>query len=671
MLSTTASIALLDRICLLTGDPPKDPAGDFDSMAEFLVDSGVAHRSFTSPVGAAISAFDETRPLLAIGPEDEAVLLMTRRGSRVRADVDGVVSWFTAAELASVLGLSSGQQEHEWFAIERSDYVKSGLGRSASPWKDTLVLLRGEKGNIGAITIYAVGVGLLSLALPLAVQTLVNTVAFGQLLQPIFVLTLMLAAGLVLAAGLNGMQTWVVEVVQRRIFVRLVSELAERLPRAHIMAFERGEGPELLNRFFDIFTAQKAASGLLLGGIGALLTAIVGIIVLAFYHPLLLAFGVILTFAVIVTLVFLGRGATKTTIEESKAKYAVAGWLQEMARHPFALKMSGGDEFAKRRVDELASVWLRKRSAHFRVFFRQLLSALALQVIAHATLLGVGGWLVVERELSIGQLVAAELIVTAIVVSLSKLGAKLETVYDLVAAVDKLGALLALPVEEAADDEARDKLRCTGAAKLELDNVSTEDGRIENLSLKVEASERVAIRASRRRSAPLIEMLFGLRTPSSGSVQINGQDLRDLDRFSIRAHVGVVRDQEIMPATISDNIQAGRTLKASEMWDLLRTVGLEDTVRSLPAGLRTVLSPSAYPLDKTESLRLTLARVLAAKPSLLVLDGVIDALPEHERAPFLDAVSNGRTTLIRTNESSVADQCSSCVDLTSDEKGRF
>lgn len=668
MLSTTESIALLDRICVLTGDPPKDLGGEFESISAFLTDSDVAHRSFTSPVGAAISSFDEARPLLTFGKEGEAVLLMTRRGGRVRADVDGTVSWYSPRELSSLLGLSGPQQEHEWYAIERSDYVKSGLGRSASPWKDTLVLLRGEKGNIGAITIYAVGVGLLSLALPLAVQTLVNTVAFGQLLQPIFVLTLMLAAGLVLAAGLNGMQTWVVEVVQRRIFVRLVSELAERLPRAHIMAFERGEGPELLNRFFDIFTAQKAASGLLLGGIGALLTAIVGIIVLAFYHPLLLAFGVILTFAVVVTLVFLGRGATKSTIDESKAKYAVAGWLQEMARHPFALKMSGGDEFAKQRVDELASVWLRKRSEHFRVFFRQLLSALALQVIAHAALLGVGGWLVVERELSIGQLVAAELIVTAIVVSLSKLGAKLETVYDLVAAVDKLGALLALPVEEAADDEARDSLRCTGSATLELEDVSTEDGRIDDLSLRVESGQRVAIRASRRRGAAIIEMLFGLRTPSAGWVQIDGQDLRDLDRTSIRAQVGVVRDPEIMPATISDNIQAGRTLKASEMWTLLRTVGLEDTVRALPAGLRTVLSPSAYPLDRTESLRLTLARVLAVKPSLLVLDGVIDALPEEERASFLNAVSAGHTTLIRTNERSVADQCSSCVDL-SHEKG--
>ncbi|MFK7999608.1 MAG: ABC transporter transmembrane domain-containing protein [Polyangiales bacterium] len=667
MLSTTASIALLDRICLLTGDPPKDPAKDFESLAEFLADSDVAHRTFTSPVGAALSSFDERRPLLAIGAEGQAVLLVARRANRVRTDVDGVVSWFTADELASLLGLDGPHQEYEWYAIERSDYVKSGLGRNASPWRDTLVLLRGERGNIGAITIYAVGVGLLSLALPLAVQTLVNTVAFGQLLQPIFVLTLMLAAGLILAAVLNGMQTWVVEVVQRRIFVRLVSELAERLPRAHIMAFERGEGPELLNRFFDIFTAQKAASGLLLGGIGALLTAIVGIIVLAFYHPLLLAFGVILTFAVILTLVFLGRGATKTTIDESKAKYAVAGWLQEMARHPFALKMYGGDEFAKQRVDELASVWLRKRSAHFRVFFRQLLSALALQVIAHASLLGVGGWLVVERELSIGQLVAAELIVTAIVMSLSKLGAKLETVYDLVAAVDKLGALLALPVEEAADDEARDKLQCGTSARLELEAVNTED--IDDLSLVATPGSRIAIRANRRRGAAIIEMLFGLRTPATGRVLIDGQDLRDLDRQSIRAQVGVVRDPEIMPATIADNIQSGRVLSASEMWSLLRTVGLEKSVRALPAGLRTVLSPSAYPLDRIESLRLTLARVLAAKPALLILDGVIDALPEKERASFLDAVSTGHTTLIRTNESSVADDCHSCVDLASDEKG--
>lgn len=669
MLSTTASSALLDRIRLITGDPPKETASEFESIAEFLEGCEVPHRGFRGPIGAALSSLDDNRPLLTLGAEGQAVLLMTCRGPRVRADIDGVTSWLNHKELATLLGLDNVQQEHEWYAIERGDFVKSGVGKNKSPWRDTLVLLRGERGNIGAIIIYAVGVGLLSLAVPLAVQTLVNTVAFGQLLQPIFILTLMLAAGLVVGAVLNGMQTWVVEVVQRRIFVRLVSELAERLPRAHIKAFDRGEGPELLNRFFDIFTVQKATSSLLLGGIGAFLTAVVGIIVLAFYHPLLLAFGVILTFTVVCTLVFLGRGATTSAIDESVAKYAVAGWLQEMARHPFSLKMTGGEEFAKRRVDELASVWLRQRGEHFRIFFRQLLSALALQVIAHASLLGIGGWLVVERELSIGQLVAAELIVMAIVVSLSKLGAKLETVYDLVAAVDKLGAVLSLPVEESEDEANRDVLRCGAAARLELNEVSTGDSFINNLSLDLKPGGSVAVRASRRRSAGIVEMLFGLRTPSAGSIKIDGQDIRDLDRASLRSHVGVVRDPEVMPATIADNIQTGRKLSASEMWSLLRTVGLHETVRKLPAGIRTKLSPSAYPLDRIEALRLTLARVLATNPALLVLDGVIDALPESERKPFFEAVSKGRTVLIRTNEISVTKQCDECVDLTTDAEG--
>lgn len=663
---------LVDRACEIIGAIPpsletlsrhqSDGPLSLTALKELAQDRGLHAEAFTAPTGAALKGLDRERPIATLSHDNEALLLVERKGRRVCVeDGNGRRSWLDAPQLAERLGLAHFTDEHRWLSLHSGEEFSVPLKAAGSPWGNAITLLRSEGANLGAITLYAVGVGLLSLVLPLAVQTLVNTVAFGQLLQPILVLTLLLAGGLVFAAGLQIAQAWVVEVVQRRIFVKLVSELAERLPKVHVTAFEKGNGPELINRFFDVFLAQKAVAALLLGGVEAVLTALVGLVVLAFYHPALLGFGLMLILCAGIVFSLLGRGATKTTIAESKAKYAVAGWLEEMIRHPFFLKLAGGGDYARGRLDELAVEWLQRRSAHFRIFYRQLIGALALQVVAHASLLGLGGWLVVERALTIGQLVAAELIVTAVVASLSKLGGKLESVYDLIAAADKLGALLGLPLEDRSGD---DTFGGAEAARLELRSVTSPDNEVTDFSLHLEPGEIAAIRGNRRMSSSLVDLLFGMRMPSGGVVLIDGQDLRDIRLDSLRTRVAVVREPEVLPGTISSNIRAARNhVPTSEVWNVLAEVGLADAIRAMPRGLQTELTPSGAPLDRLDALRLTLARALAARPSLLVLDGVIDALPEEERGPIIQSVNQNRTVVILTHERSVADYCGTCLEL--------
>lgn len=664
-----ATYRLFDRIHELLGAPPAagavpEPAegGALDALAERARVGGLGPSVFEAPLDAVMSSLTAERPLLTLDGEGQALLLAGRLGARVRIE-DGVGRhrWADVAALRERLGLDDSGQGHPWLGFDGPSLRAVGLEAEAAPWTNAWTLVRAEGANVGVIVIYAVGVGILSLALPLAVQALVNTVAFGQLMQPIVVLTLLLAGGLIFAAGLRAMQAWMVEVVQRRIFVRLVSELAGRMPRVHVDAFERGHGPELVNRFFDVFTAQKSIASLLLGGVEALLTVLVGLVVLALYHPILLAFGLILLLASLAVFVLLGRGATRTTIAESKAKYAVAGWLEEMARHLFALKMAGGGDYARRRLDELAATWLRNRAAHFRVYFRQFVGALGLQVVAHATLLGIGGWLVVQRELSIGQLVAAELIVTAVVASLSKLGGKLEAVYDLVAAADKLGVLLGIPLEA---DDGEDPVFGGRAAEAVFDRVTSAGREFVDFDLHIRTGSTVALLGNRRMATALVELLFGLRAPTRGAIRVDGQDLRDVRLDALRSHIAVVREPEVLPGTVADNVRAvGRPVTASEIWRVLERVGLSDAIRALPGGLQTPLMPSGAPLGRLAALRLTVARALAAQPALMVLDGVIDALPEHERRQLLMTCAHDRTLVVLTHERAVAKRCDRVVEL--------
>lgn len=648
---------IADRLVELAGIAPAALLGEVDPpdapplarLARRL--PGARWRHFEAPLRVALDGVAKGRPLLALDPAGELVLIAERRVSLVAVeDRENGRAWLSPDELAARLGLASASAEASFVAPEAREAVAHD--HEHSPWREAFLILKGDVGDFGSIVVYAIGVGLLSLALPLAVQTLVGTVAFGTVLQPIVVLALLLAAGLVFAATLRALQAWVVELVQRRLFVRLVGELGDRLVHVHVKAFERCHGPELVNRFFDVFTAQKAVAGLLLQGVEALLTAIFGLLVLALYHPVLLAFGFAIVLGAFVVFVLLGKGATKTTIAESKAKYEVAGHLEEMARHLFALKLSGGGEHAMRQLDTLAANWLTRRAAHFRIIFRQMIGALFLQVLASATLLGLGGWLVVERELTIGQLVAAELIVTAVVASLSKLGGKLDTVFDLVAAADKLGHLLHLPAERRGGELPVSR---EGPIRVEVQSLSSEGGELSELTLEVDRGEILAVTGDPSAASTLVELLFGLREPKGGEVRIDGHDLRDVDLTTLRRRMAVVRDPEVWPATIADNLRAvGQPVTIASMWKALDAVGLGDVVRALPDGLHTALVPSGSPLPRLGGIRLTLARALVANPGLLVLDGALDALPPGEGAVLLERLAKGRTMIAVTTDPDLA-----------------
>ena len=518
------------------------------------------------------------------------------------------------------------------------------LGERPSPLARTIQLLHLERQDIGVVMVYGVAIGLLSLAVPVAAQSLVNTVAFGSLIQPLVVLTALLAVALLTGLYLRALRLRVVEMLQRRVFVRVVTELSDRLPRVHVDAFVKSRGPELLNRFFDVFTTQKTVSSLLLDGIDATLVTLVGMTVLAFYHPILLAFDLTLIAAAVVVFWGLGRGGTTTSVNESKAKYAVASWLEEVARHPLSFRLAGGAAFARRRMAVLAGEYLTRRDAHFRVVFRQFLGALAMQVVASVALLAIGGALVIGRELSLGQLVASELIVTAVVAAIAKLGGKVEVYYDLLAAVDKLGDILDLPVEE--EDESHTGLRPRAVAPETVSRGGTLE--VEHLVLNDQAP--VSFRLDRggalvleRYSAEfrhaLADVLYGLRPPPAATpgtpmprLTVHGLEQRDISVTAWRSLLALVRDHELLPCSVADNVRAANPdLEASDIWHVLESVDLAERVRALPNGLDTMLGPALGPLTRSEATRLTIARAIAARPSFLVLDGALEDIEVGER----------------------------------------
>jgi putative ABC transport system ATP-binding protein len=574
---------------------------------------------------AVLREVDPASPWIAycVGDHEPLTVFETKRG-KVRVGFGPAGSrekWITVDALIEILGIPNVGAEVDW-QIPIPTAPLESLRFKETPYQRLRAMLAGERSTLWVAIIYSVVIGLLSLVVPVAVQSLVNTVAFGSVLQPIVVLTGFVFIALGFSTVLNGLRYYVIELLQRSIFARVSQDFTHRLLRVEAKGFDKHHGPEVVNRFFDVVTVQKAASTLLIDGLTITMQTVIGMILVALYHPLLLAFDVLLVVAMLFIIFVLGRGAIYTAIKESKAKYAMEAWLEQIAAHLIAFKSPSGAAFAAEHSRHLLEHYLDYRKKHFSILLRQTVGSFALQAIASSILLGIGGYLVIDRQLTLGQLVAAELIVTLMVSGFTKFGKHLETYYDLLAGLDKLGNVVDLPLEREGGEA-----HITGGDPLKI---HFRQMRYKNLSIgdfQVASGERLGLMGHNGSGkSTLADLLYGLREPESGVVTINNVDMRDLPLAELRSHVSLVRDVEIFPGTLLDNLRMGQPLSHDEARQLLERVGLLDEVQLLPNGMNTELHPSGRPLSRVQASRLMIARAIASRPRLLILDDALDQI---------------------------------------------
>ena len=626
---------------------------------------------------------------VTLGDGDESTLLVLTGAKRNKFRLcalpgDAAGRWVSQRELSALLGGTKATVERRWVILDpMSDDMplaadghdsKTGHGEHAhpSPWSRLREFLRPERSDLWIVLIFALFTGMLTLATPIAVEALVNTVAFGTLLQPLIVLSIILLTFLGFAAALKFLQRFVVELIQRRLFARVVARLAWQLPRVRLDAAHQFT-PELLNRFFDVVTMQKIVAQLALDGLRVVLTVGLGMIVLAFYHPWLLAFDAVLLVMLTFNMVVLGRGAVRTSIAESASKYAVAGWLENIALCPTTFKAVGAAEFALTRADRLTTDYLVAREAHYRVLMRQIVSGLALEALASAVLLGLGGYLVIQAQMTLGQLVAAELIVTLIVAAIAKLDKQFESFYDLLTSMDKLGHLFDLPVEASS---GLIHVGHSGAASLSFRGVGVryEDGSVglSEVSFAVAPGEVVAITGPAGcGKTTLLDLLFRLREPSSGRIVLDDFDLGDLRPDVLRQIVSLVRGIEVLEGTLAENVHLDRPeITTTNVRDVLRRMELTDDAQSDHVrrnwSLDTHLAHDGKPLSESQARRLMLARALVGKPRLLLIDGLLDALPDEDGERLLEELKRTRagcSVLLATGRKSLAAKCDRICEL--------
>jgi len=547
-------------------------------------------------------------------------------------------------------------------------------GHDISPTQLLASFFGREKKEIGVILVYGLGVGILSLVIPIGVQSLVGIVNFGAFSQPVLFLVLVVFAGLSAAAVLRGLQIVIVEQFQKRFFAQIALELAYRIPRLHLDGKNKARFPELINRFFDVLTVQKSGATLLLDGFALTLQIVLGLILLAFYHWFLLAFALILVAVIGIILFVLGKGAVNTSVQESVHKYRVAAWLEDLAARPMLFRTKASRAMALEKANEEVKEFLKARSFHFSIILRQVMGSLALQAIASSVLLGIGAYLVVTSQLTIGQLVAAEIVVTTALGSLAKFQKHLEAFYDLTAALNKLESLMDLPLEQWQGDELVGRKH---PISLECKKVSFAfeggDPLFQNLTFAVEPGERLAVLGSNSSGkSTLVDLFYGIRSATHGVISIDGNDLRDLSTESLREQIALVRGAEVLADSILENVRMGRDLKNDEIREALKSVGLLEEILKFPRGIQTELTGDGRPLSFAQVYQLILARAVVSKPRLLLLDETLDDLDDKSKEVVLELIFQKNapwTLVIATHDKNLAKQCSQIIDLEKLAKG--
>ncbi len=543
-------------------------------------------------------------------------------------------------------------------------------------WQRLMGLLRLDKRDIYQVFYYAIFAGVVNLSLPLGIQAIINLIQGAQISTSWIVLVVLVTIGVVFVGVLQLMQIRIIENVQQKIFTRSSFEFAYRFPKIKMSELSDYYPPELANRFFDTLTVQKGLSKILIDFPAALLQIILGLLLLSFYHPFFIIYGILLLLLIYVVFKFTAQKGLDTSLNESKSKYKVAHWLQEVARSIVSFKLSGKTSHALDKNDELVTEYLEAREGHFNILVLQYIQMIGFKVLVTAGLLLIGGLLVLNQEMNIGQFVAAEIIILLVISSVEKLILGLETFYDLLTSLEKLGQVVDKELEP---QDGEISFQENQGFNVELDGVSyhvpdREKKIIDDVSLRITPNCRILLNGSSGSGkSTLLRIIAGILEPDSGGIFINDVSLKGVNLNYYRSHIGQSLPEESpFEGTILNNITFGdKSISQEQIYWAVDKVGLTQFVKEQPQGLQTVLYPEGKQIPSTISKKIVLARSIVRKPKLLILKDPLDHFDQdeaHSIINFLSDPENGWALLVVSANLRWTDKCTRIITM---ENGRI
>ena len=517
-----------------------------------------------------------------------------------------------------------------------------------SPIERFKSLIAVDKKDIYQLFIYAILAGLISLSIPLGIQSIINFIQAGQVSTSWIVLVFIVVIGVAFVGILKIMQFRISENIQQKIFVRSSFEFAYRFPKIKFNQLYNFSPPELANRFFDTLSVQKGFAKLVLEVSTSALQIIFGILLLSFYHSFFIFFGIILLILLYLIFKINFDAGLQTSLKESKYKYKVAHWLQEIARNHLSFKNGKLFEFSLHKNDILVTEYITHRESHFTVLRKQFIQLTGFKVLITAGLLIIGGMLVLNQQMNIGQFVAAEIVIISIISAVEKLFYGLELFYDVTTSLEKLGTVVDLELENNNEKQITqydldDDVTCIEAKEISFQFPDSDTPVLKDVSLTIEKNDRVLIQGENGSGkTTLLRLLARLLEPSTGTIYLNDTNYKKYCIDNYRENIGVITiDDSPFEGTIYENITCNNPeVTKAEVTKLLEKLKLTNLIKSLPLGLDTPMISEGKRINSASVQKILLARCLINKPKLLFLEEPVEKLDKYAAGEIIDYLTD-------------------------------
>ncbi|OYU95579.1 MAG: hypothetical protein CFE21_10575 [Bacteroidetes bacterium B1(2017)] len=537
------------------------------------------------------------------------------------------------------------------FKITHEAYVAGHA--HATPMQRLFALLKSERKDIYTIYFFAIMIALVNLTLPLGIQAIVGLMSGGLLLESVLVLMVMVILATLVAGWLQVQQLGIVEVLQQRLFAKTAFDFSYRIPRFKLESLRNHYMPELINRFFDVLTVQKSFPKLLIDFTSAIIQILFGLLLLSFYHPYFILFGLMVVFVIFMVFYFTSQKGLETSIDESKYKYKVVYWLEELGRSIQSFKLAGNAYLPVNKTDKLLEKYIHYRRSHFSILVKQYSAVIAFKTIITAGLLILGGSLVFSEQINLGQFVASEIIIVLVINSVEKLIGSISVVYDMLTALDKIGHITDLEIETNAGREVSD-VGIDSEFTLEAVNLSykfaeANEYSYKDLNFSISKGEKVCVAGYNDAGKTTVaKTIAGLFYDYEGLLKLNGISIRE---FNINSYRGIIGDNlnlsDVFEGSIEENITLGRTgIQLKDIIKACHLAELDPFIATLKTGLQTLVQPSGSNLPSNVVKKILLARSFVQNPHLIIIDEFFHNVQSAEKLKLLDTLFAGNYAML-------------------------